>query len=267
MDADSYECYQCARQGGRSTSVYPGVCSHVSTEVDFEVHDDHFQCTGNNDNLKPSIGLGHQFCVCYNPMNENVHESFIMDEDDYNGEVSKLDAELAATTEEAGDESVPTIDDGSNNMVYLSNDDFVYGTYRITEPGIYILTEDISLNFNAPSDEIKTSPNFSPNSYEEFYWMPQQDGSQDDEYMGASTWSGPYQLGFFTGVTIECSNVVVDLNGFEIGMSDEFYLQQRFFSIFELAAKNFVAGQGPVDFGPFLNAATNVIIKNGVIGR
>ena len=109
--------------------------------------------------------------------------------------------------------------------------------------------------------------NFSPNSYENFHWMPKTDGSQDNEYMGASTWNGPYQLGFFTGITVETSNVIIDLNGFEIGMSDEFYLQQRFFSIFELAAKNFVAGQGPVDFGPYLKPANNVVIKNGIIGK
>ena len=96
--------------------------------------------------------------------------------------------------------------------------------------------------------------------------MPLQDGSQDNKYMGSSTWSGPYQLGFFTGISVETSDVIIDLNGFEIAMSKEFYLQQRVFSIIELAAKNFVSGQGPVDFGPYLNAATNVVIKNGAIG-
>ena len=96
--------------------------------------------------------------------------------------------------------------------------------------------------------------------------MPLQDGSQDDKYGGASTWAGPYQLGFFSGITIESDGVVLDLNGFEIAMAREFYLQQRFFSIIELAAKNFVSGQGPVDFGPYLKAASNVVIKNGIIG-
>eukprot|EP00484_Ammonia_sp_Unknown_P020063 CAMPEP_0197030868 /NCGR_PEP_ID=MMETSP1384-20130603/10007_1 /TAXON_ID=29189 /ORGANISM="Ammonia sp." /LENGTH=1847 /DNA_ID=CAMNT_0042460297 /DNA_START=328 /DNA_END=5871 /DNA_ORIENTATION=- len=267
MDAESYECYQCARNGGRSTSVYPGVCSHVAMSADFEVHDDHFQCTGNNDNLKPSVGLAHQFCVCYNPTNSGLHESYVMDEAVYNAEIEKISAEMDATAEEEETRSRTVMDDGSNNIVYLSNADFLHGTYRITDPGIYILSENIELNFNAPTDEQRQDEAFSPNSYEYFYWLPRSDGTQDDEYMGASTWNGPYQLGFFTAVTVETSNVVIDLNGFEIGMSDEFYLQQRFFSIFELAAKNFVAGQGPVDFGPFLNPATNVVIKNGVIGK
>ena len=267
MDAETYECYQCARNGGRSSSVYPGVCSHVATSVDFQVHDDHFQCTGNNDNLKPSIGLGHQFCVCYNPTNSGLHESYVMDQETYDTQINLLQLEMQAIKEKEDEHNSPIIDDGSNNIVYLSNIDFLYGTYRITQPGIYILTEDILLNFNAPTEEDKLNENYSPNSYEDFHWMPRTDGSQDDDYMGASTWNGPYQLGFFTGITVETSNVIIDLNGFEIGMSDEFYLQQRFFSIFELAAKNFVAGQGPVDFGPYLNSAQNVVIKNGIIGK
>lgn len=61
MDAETYTCYQCSRNGGRSSSVYPGVCSHIATSVDHTVHDDHFECTGNNDNLKPAIGLGHRY--------------------------------------------------------------------------------------------------------------------------------------------------------------------------------------------------------------
>ena len=96
--------------------------------------------------------------------------------------------------------------------------------------------------------------------------MPLQDGSQDWQYPGASTWAGAYQLGFFSGITIETEGVVLDLNGFEMAMAPEFYLQQRVFSIIELAAKTFVSGQGPVDFGPYLKAASNVVIRNGAIG-
>lgn len=190
-----------------------------------------------------------------------------MEQDEYQQRVSVLESEMEVIKQEETLSDDPEIDDGSNNVVYLANDDFLHGTYRITEPGIYILTEDIVLEFNAPSEEERSADTFSPNNYDEFHWMPRTDGSQDDHYMGASTWNGPYQLGFFTAVTVETSNVVIDLNGYEIGMSPAFYLQQRFFSIFELAAKNFVAGQGPVDFGPFLNSAQNVVIRNGIIGR
>ena len=40
----------------------------------------------------------------------------------------------------------------SNNAVYLNNCDFEYGTYRITEPGIYKLQEDIVFHPNADND-------------------------------------------------------------------------------------------------------------------
>merc|ERR1719384_1793911 len=73
-----------------------------------------------------------------------------------------------------------------NDITYLSNDDFLFGTYRITKPGIYMLTEDILINFNAPSEAQRNAASFSPNSYDDLYWMPLQDGSQDDEYMGSS---------------------------------------------------------------------------------
>ena len=32
----------------------------------------------------------------------------------------------------------------------------------------------------------------------------------------------------YAGITVECSDVIIDLNGHTIGMSEEFYLQQRF---------------------------------------
>eukprot|EP00486_Rosalina_sp_Unknown_P000394 CAMPEP_0201564468 /NCGR_PEP_ID=MMETSP0190_2-20130828/2768_1 /ASSEMBLY_ACC=CAM_ASM_000263 /TAXON_ID=37353 /ORGANISM="Rosalina sp." /LENGTH=454 /DNA_ID=CAMNT_0047980673 /DNA_START=491 /DNA_END=1851 /DNA_ORIENTATION=- len=267
MDAETYQCYECARKGGRSTDVMPGVCSHLEYSVDHDVHTDHFQCTGNNDNVKPSIGLLHQYCVCYQP-NDELITSITMDITDYNDNLPLLNAITTNENEddEEGDEDLPE-DIEASNIVYLSNDDFLYGTYRITEPGTYIFTEDVEFNFNAPSDEDRESELYSPNSYEDLWWFPKPDGSQEEEYEGGSTWSGPYQLGFFTGITVECDDVVIDLNGHTVGMSEEFYLQQRFFSIIELATKNFVSGQGPVDFGPYLNSASNVIIKNGALSR
>eukprot|EP00485_Elphidium_margaritaceum_P008249 CAMPEP_0202688380 /NCGR_PEP_ID=MMETSP1385-20130828/3905_1 /ASSEMBLY_ACC=CAM_ASM_000861 /TAXON_ID=933848 /ORGANISM="Elphidium margaritaceum" /LENGTH=1949 /DNA_ID=CAMNT_0049343345 /DNA_START=200 /DNA_END=6049 /DNA_ORIENTATION=+ len=262
MDAETYECFQCSRNG--QSTVYPGVCSHLKTGVDTVVHTDHYQCTGNNDNLKPSIGTNGQFCACYRPQSNDLRE-FQMNVADFDRDVTVLEQERNGDLVDGAD-----ADDGSDaddaQVTYLSSEDFLYGTYRITTPGTYVLTEDITINFNEPSSDVKSGEDFSPNSYDDLYWMPKTDGSQDELYMGASTWSGPYQLGFFAAITIETSDVVLDLNGFEIGMSVEYYLQQRVFSIIELAAKNFVSGQGPVDFGPYLRSASNVVIKDGTIG-
>ena len=46
----------------------------------------------------------------------------------------------------------------------------------------------------------------------------------------------------------------------------EHALQQRFFSVIELADQPFVPKQGPADFGKVLSAASNVAIINGKIG-
>jgi len=266
MDAETYQCYECARIGGRSSDVQPGVCSHLEYPVDHEVHTDHFQCTGNNDNIKPSIGLINQYCVCYRPNDESI-TSITMDLSDYTDNLPSINYEPATQQQEDDNEETVNADPVSSNIVYLSQQDFMDGTYRITEPGTYVFTEDVEFNFNAPTDEERDSALFSPNSYEDLWWMPRPDGSQEDKYQGGSTWSGPYQLGFFSGITVECSDVVIDLGGHTVGMSEEFYLQQRFFSIIELAKKNFVSGQGPVDFGAYLSSASNVVIKNGALSR
>ncbi len=65
--------------------VYVHILQHHA--VDYVVHDDRFQCTGNNDNLKPSTGLKHQFCVCYNPTNNGLYNSIIMDINTYNTQI------------------------------------------------------------------------------------------------------------------------------------------------------------------------------------
>lgn len=64
-----------------------------------------------------------------------------------------------------------------------------------------------------------------------------------------------------------CVAKVFDLNGHTLEQSKVFYLQQRFFSVFLLNNKNFIEGQGPVFFGAHMTTVSNVVIKNGVIGR
>eukprot|EP01084_Bolivina_argentea_P294046 505858_1 len=103
---------------------------------------------GNNDNFKPSIGLQHQFCVCYNPTNNGLYSSVIMDIETYNTQINILENETSTDTTTTT--TTTTASDNNNNIIYLSNEDFLYGTYRIIESGIYILTENILSNFNTP---------------------------------------------------------------------------------------------------------------------
>lgn len=146
------------------------------------------------------------------------------------------------------------------NPIYLTNDDFTNGTFRITTSGYYILSEDIVFNPN-PS-----SWNTENNRLEGSDWFPtteQTAGGADANYPIAPF--GGYQLGFFSAITVETDNVVIDLNGFTICQSIHHYLQQRFFSTIELASTPFIPPQGPSSFG-HIKFCTNVKIKNGSFG-
>eukprot|EP01084_Bolivina_argentea_P014720 27536_1 len=115
--------------------------------------------------------------------------------------------------------------DCSNNIHYLSQSDFLSGTYRINECGEYIFTESIECNFNAPTQSEQLSLDFSPNTItgDRLYWYPTVEQSEND-YPGLYTFSGTYSLGFFAGITIECDNVIINLNGYTFAMNRKFYL-------------------------------------------
>ena len=89
--------------------------------------------------------------------------------------------------------------DCDNNIHYLTQNDFLYGTFRIQECGEYIFTENIICNFNGPTKEEETAPDFSPNSIDgdRLYWFPTE--QQMDEYPGLFSYEGSYSLGFFAG--------------------------------------------------------------------
>jgi hypothetical protein len=76
-----------------------------------------------------------------------------------------------------------------------------------------------------------------------------------------------FGIGFFAAIVLASENVVLDLNGFTLSQSVEHNIQQRFFSLIELAPTPFVRGQGPHDFGPLGICAKSVMICNGTIGR
>ena len=137
------------------------------------------------------------------------------------------------------------------NIVYLTQKDFQKGTYRIRQCGRYILTENIMCNFNAPSEKEESDPLFSPNKIDgELYWFPTTEQSKkDNDYPGTYDFTGSYSLGFFSAITIEADDVIIDLNGFFLSMHPKFYLQQRFFSLIEMAAKMFEPLQGPSHWG------------------
>jgi hypothetical protein len=119
----------------------------------------------------------------------------------------------------------------------LSQQDFNNGTFEIRESGHYQLVEDIV--FDPPIDPLSS----------------------------LASEEGPYNLGFFTALSIQAENVHLDLNGHTLQAGERFALLQRFFSLIELANCPFVPRQGPGFFGTNFVAAKNVVVCNGKLGR
>jgi len=133
--------------------------------------------------------------------------------------------------------------DEIKGITYIRQKYFNNGTYRITKSGYYKLFEDIVFHPNPEN-------NYKPKSI------------QNELYpkMGA------YILGFFAVITIEASNVTLDLNGYEICVSEEFNQHQRFASIIELGNSPFNTNQGPSNFGILNPAPQNITVLNGKLG-
>ena len=130
-----------------------------------------------------------------------------------------------------------------SNPIILRQCDFDTGTYRITAPGYYVLDEDIVFHPNPEYDFKPTAEQFKNNTYPVH----------------------PYRLGFFAAITIECQDVILDLNGFSISQSNHHNIIQRFFALIELANTPFIPKTGPANFGDDISAGNNVIIKNGTL--
>lgn len=132
----------------------------------------------------------------------------------------------------------------NHNTIFLYQNDFINGTYRITKPGVYVLKEDIVFHPNPDNDFSPTVQQLKENVYP----------------------SNPYRLGFFAAITIECHDVIVDLNGHTLSHSSIHNSKQRFFALIELANSPFIPNTGPANFGKDIQSAFNLIIKNGTLG-
>ena len=128
-------------------------------------------------------------------------------------------------------------------------------TYRIVESGKYCIDEDIKFN-PLPGDITQ------PNNHDKVNWFPRD----PSKFPGCDTnTNGAYALGFFAAITIETSNVELDLENKEIKQHQSHYFQQRFFSIIEIGKAPFIKGSGPTNFGK-ISTVKNVYIHNGKLG-
>jgi len=138
----------------------------------------------------------------------------------------------------------------NSTIIELKQSDFTSGTYRITQSGYYKLAENIIFNPNEDNDFMPTDS--------------QTSGGESAKYPVAPY--GPYHMGFFAAITVECEDVVIDLNNKILRQSQLHNLEQRFYATIELARQPFIVGQGPADFGNALSPCKDVWIKDGNLG-
>ena len=258
MDENTLECNTCAMPSLIDDTEYPGLCTHLvlpTNDQDINTaKTTHQKCVTYKWNYLPSLGLNGQFCPCFQPDSTNFEK-----------EVEPLYIEEEDIEDE--DDEIINCDD---RVVMLENDDFKDGTYRIRSCGTYKLSEDIKLNMNAPIinadvEDSEFNEYFSPN--DDDYWWPSEEQMNNDDLYPSNNFIGPYAMGFFSGLSIEHDDVVIDLNGFKFEMHFDFYVQQRFFSLIEMASKPFISGQGPTNFGNVdVVYPSNIVIKNGILG-
>jgi hypothetical protein len=130
------------------------------------------------------------------------------------------------------------------DIIKLYQSDFTNGTFRIKNPGNYILQENIIFN-----------PNESNN------FQPTEEQIKNNIYPVGIF--GPYHLGFFAAIAIESDNVIINLNGYTIKQSYMHHLMQRFYSHIEFGNSPFINFQGPHKFTNNFKSVKNCIIMNG----
>mmetsp|Transcript_4550 Transcript_4550/g.6822 ORF Transcript_4550/g.6822 Transcript_4550/m.6822 type:complete len:651 (+) Transcript_4550:419-2371(+) len=137
--------------------------------------------------------------------------------------------------------------------VELYQIDFDEGTFLLTKSTEYRLMEDIIFNPNKAFD--------SYSAYASGGVLPHQFTHAGGKYDASA-----FNMGFFAAIAISADGATLNLNGFTISQSPEHALQQRFFSVIELADRPIFPYQSQNDFISSTTVAKNVIITNGTIG-
>lgn len=114
----------------------------------------------------------------------------------------------------------------------ITQSDFDKGTFVISSPGYYFLDEDIVIDFTD--------------------LQPKQ--------------SQTFQLGFYTAISIQSNDVVIDGVGHRFVTSERYWRRQRFFAHIQLNSSPFANREGPMDFGNGDPFGVNVYVKNFKFG-
>eukprot|EP00486_Rosalina_sp_Unknown_P011600 CAMPEP_0201592860 /NCGR_PEP_ID=MMETSP0190_2-20130828/190632_1 /ASSEMBLY_ACC=CAM_ASM_000263 /TAXON_ID=37353 /ORGANISM="Rosalina sp." /LENGTH=876 /DNA_ID=CAMNT_0048051805 /DNA_START=469 /DNA_END=3099 /DNA_ORIENTATION=- len=270
---DSNACAYCDDGKGKTAADGWTKCTSLRFDADTKPDPDHYNCVTHQLVYRPSAVTNRDACTCYKESDKKNVATYMVKvsdlppvtiPDDLDDDVI-IDPSIIIANDINDDDDVDT-EFADLPITYLTQEDFIGGTYRITTRGEFILTENIVVAFNEPSEDIQSDPDFSPNAYDldDLYWYPRHD--QDEKYEGLYTYHGKFTLGFFAAISIETDDVVINLNGFSLSMDYKFYFQQRFFSLIELGNQPFIGGQGPANWGADQVFASNVIVKDGILG-
>ena len=158
------------------------------------------------------------------------------------------------------------------NVIYIKNDDFKNGTYRIKKSGKYVLSENITFEPNNNIFPLDKSESYNCelnyNLLDNFHPTTEQLIEEDEDTVDVVNKypKNTYQFGFLAAITIEADDVELDLNGYTIKQSNIHHIQQRFFTVIQLNKSPFIHNQGPANFGS-ITFPKNIYIHNGTIGK
>ena len=171
MDQETLECYSCQSPASTDEAM-PGLCTHIELSASNQIYKQHDSCVSAKWNAVPSLGLTGKYCTCVKPSSDEYDDTTFpaLYQDDSEGDITNSDTNDNENNENNEEEILSS----ETNVVELTNDDFKYGTYRITQPGTYKIMEDIELDMNSPDNF--DSPNGKGN------WWPTSD--QSAEYNG-----------------------------------------------------------------------------------
>ena len=284
-DYHSESCNQCdaADDDSIDDDGHWTKCYALHLSADYEPSRDHSTCTSHALSFRPTISRQRDGCTCFQSKSQRIEYQVALSDlplitSSADTLVNELGLAFIAENiqfdpdwTETEDDNAITEDARESNVVALYQSDFLHGTYRIVESGTYVIMEDITFDFNKPSDIEMAADSFSPNSIDgdELYWFPTHSQAESGgDYPGLYDYEGVYTLGFFAGITVEADFVTIDLNGHRLEQSEHFYFQQRFFVLIEMASRPFVPGEGPADWGVDDQVyPSHLEIKDGVLGR
>eukprot|EP01084_Bolivina_argentea_P135070 238070_1 len=161
-------------------------CFAMRMNPDTPINYDHNECVTHGLLYRPSMSFQRNACNCYKPLQQSF--KYIVNINDlppvtsYELLPNNLYIDENIIFDKNND--IITGNNCNKNKIYLTNNDFKSGTYRIFNCGEYILTEDIIFNFNAPTIEQELDVNFSPNSIynDELYWFPKHSDDINGKY-------------------------------------------------------------------------------------